>query len=102
MLIMLTVVIVGAVVLQATPDAVRRFMLMRTGVEVAARLGARQLIPSAAVYASLHSTARIPDAGDPQQLRWLRPSATLISFLDVPFAPLFAVAIYLVHPHLGE
>ncbi len=102
MLIMLTVVIVGAVVLQATPDAVRRFMLMRTGVEVAARLGARQLIPSAAAHASLHSNGReYQTLGDLQQLRGFLVSGTLISFLDVPFAPLFMVAIYLVHPHLG-
>ncbi|MCB2123274.1 MAG: type I secretion system permease/ATPase [Rhodobacteraceae bacterium] len=99
-LIMLTVVIVGAVVLQAMLDAVRRFMLMRTGVEVAARLGAPIL--SAAAHASLHSNGReYQTLGDLQQLRGFLVSGTLISFLDVPFAPLFMVAIYLVHPHLG-
>ena len=50
-LIMLTVVIVGAVVLQAMFDALRRFILMRTAVEVAAQLGAPIL--SAAARASL-------------------------------------------------
>ena len=38
-LIMLTVVIVGAIVLQSVFDAIRRFILMRTAVEVAAQLG---------------------------------------------------------------
>jgi ATP-binding cassette subfamily C protein len=39
--------------------------------------------------------------GDLQQLRGFLTSGTLISFLDVPFAPLFIFAIFLVHPHLG-
>ncbi len=99
-LIMLTVVIVGAVVLQAVFDAVRRFVLMRSAVEVAARLGAPVL--SAAAHASLHGNGReYQTLGDLQQLRGFLVSGTLISFLDVPFAPLFILGIFLVHPHLG-
>ena len=99
-LIMLTIVIAGAVILQAVFDGVRRFMLMRTAVEVAARLGAPIL--SAAAHASLHSSGREYQAlGDLQQIRSFVTSGTLLSFLDVPFAPLFMVAIFLIHPHLG-
>ncbi|WP_347266722.1 type I secretion system permease/ATPase [Paracoccus sp. (in: a-proteobacteria)] len=99
-LIMLTLVIVGAVVLQAILDAVRRFMLMRTAVEVAARLGAPIL--SAAAHASLNGSGReYQTLGDLQQLRGFLVSGTLVSFLDVPFAPLFMLAIFLVHPDLG-
>lgn len=99
-LIMLTVVIVGAVVMQAVFDAIRRFILMRTAVEVAVQLGAPVL--SAAASASLHGTGReYQTLGDLQQLRGFLTSGTLISFLDVPFAPLFIFAIFLVHPHLG-
>lgn len=99
-LVMLTVVIAGAVLLQAILDAVRRFILMRTAVEVAAQLGAPIL--SAAAHASLHGNGReYQTLGDLGQLRGFLVSGTLISFLDVPFAPLFIVAIFLVHPHLG-
>ena len=99
-LIMLTLVIAGAVILQSVFDAVRRFMLMRTAVEVAARLGAPIL--SAAAHASLHGSGREYQAlGDLQQVRSFLTSGTLMSFLDVPFAPIFMVAIFLVHPHLG-
>lgn len=99
-LIMLTLVIVGAVVLQAMFDAVRRFMLMRTAVEVAARLGAPVL--SAAAAASLHGSGReYQTLGDLQQLRGFLVSGTLLSFLDVPFAPLFILVIFMIHPHLG-
>ncbi|WP_299551845.1 type I secretion system permease/ATPase [uncultured Tateyamaria sp.] len=99
-LIMLTIVIVGAVVLQAIFDAIRRFILMRTAVEVAAKLGAPIL--SAAAHASLGGNGReYQTLGDLQQLRGFLVSGTLISFLDVPFAPLFILAIFMVHPHLG-
>lgn len=99
-LIMLTVVIAGAIMFQAMFDAIRRFILMRTAVEVAAKLGAPIL--SAAAHASLHGTGReYQTLGDLQQLRNFLTSGTLLSFLDVPFAPLFILAIYLVHPHLG-
>ena len=99
-LIMLTIVIVGAVVLQSIFDAVRRFILMRTAVEVAAQLGAPIL--SAAARASLHSSGReYQTLGDLQQVRSFLVSRTLLSFLDAPIAPLFVLAVFLVHPHLG-
>jgi len=99
-LIMLTVVIVGAVLMQAIFDALRRFVLMRTAVEVATHLGAPIL--SAAARASLNGSGReYQTLGDLQQLRSFLVSGTLLSFLDVPFAPLFIGAIFLVHPHLG-
>lgn len=99
-LVMLTAIVAGAVIFQAVFDAIRRFMLMRTSVEVAARLGAPVL--SAAAHASLHGTGReYQTLGDLQQMRGFLVSGTLISFLDVPFAPLFILAIFLVHPDLG-
>ena len=99
-LIMLTVVIVGAVLLQAALDAIRRFILMRTAVEVAAQLGAPIL--SAAARAALHSNGReYQTLGDLQQLRSFLVSGTLLAFLDAPMAPFFILAVFLVHPHLG-
>jgi ATP-binding cassette, subfamily C, bacterial len=99
-LVMLTVVIVGAIVLYAIFDAVRRFILMRTAVEVAVQLGAPIL--SAAARASLHSNGReYQTLGDLQTLRGFLTSGTLMSFLDVPFAPIFILGVFLVHPDLG-
>ncbi len=99
-LVMLTAVIVGAVLLQSLLDAIRRFILMRTAVEVAVQLGAPIL--SAAARASLNSSGReYQTLGDLQQLRSFLVSGTLLSFLDAPVAPLFIVAVFLVHPHLG-
>lgn len=99
-LAMLTLVIVGAVLLNATLDAVRRFILMRTAVEIAVQLGAPIL--GAAARASLHSNGKeYQTLGDLQQLRSFLVSGTLLSFLDAPLAPLFLIVVFLVHPHLG-
>ncbi|WP_297107579.1 type I secretion system permease/ATPase [uncultured Devosia sp.] len=99
-LVMLTAAVVGAVVLQAILDAVRRFILMRTAVEIAVQLGSPIL--SAAARASLHSNGRDYQVlGDLQQLRSFIVSGTLLSFLDAPMAPLFVVAVFLIHPQLG-
>jgi ATP-binding cassette subfamily C protein len=99
-LIMLTAAVVGAVILQAILDAVRRFILMRTAVEVAVQLGSPIL--SAAARASLHGNGRDYQVlGDLQQLRSFIVSGTLLSFLDAPMAPLFVLAVFLIHPQLG-
>jgi ATP-binding cassette, subfamily C, type I secretion system permease/ATPase len=99
-LVMLTLVIVGAVIVQVVLDAIRRFILMRTAVEVAVQLGAPIL--SAAARASLHGNGKDYQVlGDLQQLRAFLTSGTLLSFFDAPIAPIFLLAVFLVHPHLG-
>ncbi|MGF0539253.1 type I secretion system permease/ATPase [Agrobacterium sp. ES01] len=99
-LIMLTIVIVGAIILQAAFDALRRFILMRTAVEVAAQLGSPIL--SAAARASLQGNGReYQTLGDLQQVRSFLVSRTLLAFLDAPIAPIFLLAVFLIHPHLG-
>ncbi|MCU0855593.1 MAG: type I secretion system permease/ATPase [Rhodobacteraceae bacterium] len=99
-LVMLTAIIVGAIVFQSVFDAIRRHILMRTAVEVASRLGAPVL--QAAAHASLHGTGReYQTLADLQTVRSFLTSGTLISFMDVPFAPVFILAIFLIHPDLG-
>lgn len=99
-LIMLTIVIAGAIVLQAVLDALRRFILTRTAVEVAAQLGGPIL--SAAARASLNGNGKDYHVlGDLQQLRSFITSGTLLSILDAPLSPLFVVVVFLIHPDLG-
>lgn len=99
-LVMLTIVIVGAIILYAVFDALRRFILMRTAVEIAVQMGAPVL--SAAARAALNSNGReYQTLGDLQALRSFLTSGTLMAFLDVPFAPIFVVGVFLVHPDLG-
>ncbi|MCA1405884.1 type I secretion system permease/ATPase [Ensifer sp. IC3342] len=99
-LLMLTIAVVGAIVLQVVLDAIRRFILMRTAVEIEIQLGAPIL--SAAARASLHGNGRDYQVlSDLQQLRAFITSGTLISFLDAPLTPLFVVVVYLIQPQLG-
>jgi ATP-binding cassette subfamily C protein len=99
-LVMLTIVVAAAVVLQMIFDAVRRVILMRTAVEVGAQLGAPVL--AAAARSSLGGSARDYQVlGDLQQIRSFITSGTLLSILDVPIAPLFVLVVFLIHPHLG-
>jgi ATP-binding cassette subfamily C protein len=99
-LVMLSVVVLGAVLLQAFMDSVRRFILMRTAVELEVQLGAPIL--SAAARASLHGSGKdYQILQDLQALRSFLTSGTLIAFLDAPLMPLFVIVVYLVHPHLG-
>jgi ATP-binding cassette subfamily C protein len=99
-LVMLTIAVVGAILLQVILDSVRRFILMRTAVELEVQLGAPIL--SAAARASLNGNGRdYQTLADLQQLRSFLTSGTLLAFLDAPLMPLFVIVVYLVHPHLG-
>ncbi|MDR9804229.1 type I secretion system permease/ATPase [Rhizobium hidalgonense] len=99
-LVMLSIVVLGAVLLQAFMDSVRRFILMRTAVELEVQLGAPIL--SAAARASLHGSGKdYQTLQDLQLLRGFLTSGTLIAFLDAPLMPFFVVVVYFVHPHLG-
>jgi ATP-binding cassette subfamily C protein len=99
-LVMLTLFVMGAVVIQVLLDATRRFILMRTAVEAEVQLGAPVL--SAAARASLGSNGReYQTLGDLQQIRSFLTSGTLLAFLDAPMAPLFVGVVYIIHPQLG-
>ncbi|MGR9058692.1 type I secretion system permease/ATPase [Rhizobium leguminosarum] len=99
-LVMLSIAVIGAVLLQAFMDSVRRFILMRTAVELEVQLGAPIL--SAAARASLHGSGKdYQTLQDLQLLRGFLTSGTLIAFLDAPLMPFFVVVVYFVHPHLG-
>ncbi len=99
-LIMLTLFVIGAILLQAVLDAIRRFVLMRTAVEVEVQLGAPIL--AAAARSSLSGSTRDYQVlGDLQQLRSFITSGTLLAILDAPLAPLFVLAVFLIHPNLG-
>ncbi len=99
-LAMLTIVVIGAIAVQSALDALRRFVLMRTAVDVSASLGGPVL--SAAAQASLHSNGREYQVlGDLNSLRSFIVSGTLLAFLDLPFTPVFLLAIFLIHPDLG-
>lgn len=99
-LIMLTVVVIGALGLYAVLDMMRRHLLMRTAVKVETTLGAPVL--AAATRGAQHGSNRdFQTLLDLQQLRNFITGPVLLSMFDAPIAPVYFLAVYLIHPHLG-
>jgi len=81
-------------------DMARRFILMRTAVELEAKLGAPVL--AAAAKASQNGSSReFQMLGDLQHLRSFVTGPVLLTMFDAPIAPVFLLAVFLVHPKLG-
>ncbi|KAB7785424.1 type I secretion system permease/ATPase [Methylorubrum populi] len=99
-LIMLTVVIVGAIFGHVVLDMVRRFMLMRVAVEVESRLGP-PVLAAAAKASQAGSNRDFQTVADLQQLRNFITGPVLLVMFDAPVAPVYVLAIFLIHPDLG-
>ena len=100
-LVMLTVIVIAALVMHVLIDIVRRFMLMRTAVEVESKLRPA-LLSAAAKSAQNGSSREFQVLGDLQQLRNFITGPVLLTMLDAPVAPLYLLAVFLVHPYLGS
>ncbi|WP_290997618.1 type I secretion system permease/ATPase [Hyphomicrobium sp.] len=99
-LVMLTAVVVGAVAVHSLLDMMRRRVLARVAVQVETTLGAPIL--SAATKAAQHGSARDFQAIlDLQQIRNFITGPVLLTMFDAPIAPVYFLAVYLIHPQLG-
>ena len=99
-LIMLSLVVGGAIVAHVFLDMIRRFILMRVAVETEAKLGAPVL--SAAAKASQNGSNReFQLLGDLQHLRHFITGPVILLMMDVPVAPVYLAATFLIHPDLG-
>ncbi len=99
-LLMLSVIVIGAIVAHVFLDMMRRFILMRIAVDVESKLGAPVL--SAAAKASQWGSSReFQTLGDLQQLRSFITGPVILMMFDVPVAPVYLTAVFLIHPHLG-
>ncbi|MDX5593161.1 type I secretion system permease/ATPase [Pseudovibrio sp. SPO723] len=99
-LMMLTVIVMGALTFHVMLDMIRRFILMRTAVHLETRLGGP--VMNAAAKASIDGSNREFQAlGDLQMIRNFITGSTLLTIFDVPIAPVFLLAVFMIHPHLG-
>jgi len=99
-LILLSAVVGGAIVAHVFLDMMRRFILMRTAVEAESKLGAPVL--SAAAKASQNGSNReFQLLGDLQHLRSFITGPVILMMMDVPVAPIYLAATFLIHPDLG-
>jgi ATP-binding cassette subfamily C protein len=99
-LLMLTGIVAAAVIAQSVLDVFRRMVLMRTAAEIETRLGSPIL--SAASRSALGGSGKDYQVlGDLQHIRSFITGPTLVAMLDAPLAPIFMLAVWMVHPHLG-
>lgn len=99
-LVMLTVVIAGAIAGHVILDVTRRFILMRVAVEVECRLGA-PVLAAAAKASQAGSSREFQTLADLQQIRNFITGPVLLTMFDAPVAPIYLLAVFLIHPDLG-
>ncbi|MBN9453390.1 MAG: type I secretion system permease/ATPase [Bosea sp.] len=99
-LIMLSLIVMVAIGAHVLLDMVRRFMLMRVAVDVESRLGG-PVLAAAAKAAQTGSNREFQTLADLQQIRSFLTGPVILTMLDAPTAPIYLLAVYLIHPHLG-
>ena len=99
-LLMLSLVALGFIVVLSLLDIIRRQVLGRLATRFETMLGGP-------VLASVVTSAKIADTGNVQVLRNLHHVRSFISspvmllLFDVPLAPIYFGAVFLIHPALG-
>ena len=99
-LIMLSLIVMVAIGAHVLLDMVRRFMLMRVAVDVESRLGG-PVLAAAAKAAQSGSNREFQTLADLQQIRSFLTGPVILTMLDAPTAPIYLLAVFLIHPHLG-
>ncbi|MEW5962902.1 MAG: type I secretion system permease/ATPase [Pseudomonadota bacterium] len=99
-LLMLTIMALGFIGVLSLLDILRRQVLGRVATQLETILGGT-------VVAGMVGAARIADTSSLQTLRSLHQVKSFISgpvmlmLFDAPMAPLYFIAVFLIHPHLG-
>lgn len=99
-LVMLSIIVMVAIGAHVLLDMVRRFILMRIAVDVESRLGG-PVLAAAAKAAQTGSNREFQTLADLQQIRSFLTGPVILTMLDAPTAPIYLLAVYLIHPHLG-
>ena len=99
-LVMLTIIVIGAVLMHGLLDVARRTILLRVAVDMESKLGAPVL--SAAARAAQNGSSReFQILGELQHLRSFITGPVILTMFDAPVVPLYLLAVFLIHPHLG-
>ncbi|TCR68440.1 type I secretion system permease/ATPase [Bosea sp. BK604] len=99
-LVMLSIIVMAAIAAHVLLDMMRRFILMRVAVDVESRLGG-PVLAAAAKAAQNGSNREFQTLADLQQIRSFLTGPVILTMLDAPTAPIYLLAVYLIHPHLG-
>ncbi|HEY5794617.1 MAG TPA: ABC transporter transmembrane domain-containing protein, partial [Bosea sp. (in: a-proteobacteria)] len=99
-LVMLSIIVMVAILAHVLLDMMRRFILMRIAVDVESRLGA-PVLAAAAKAAQSGSGREFQILADLQQIRSFLTGPVILTMLDAPTAPIYLLAVFLIHPDLG-
>jgi ATP-binding cassette subfamily C protein len=99
-LLMLSIVVIAAMSAHVLVDAMRRFILLRVAVEAESRLGP-PVLSAAAKAAQGGSSREFQTLADLQQIRAFVTGPVILAMFDAPVAPIYLLAVYLIHPQLG-
>jgi PrtD family type I secretion system ABC transporter len=100
-LVMLTIVAGGAIAVLSLIEAIRSQILARIGAWLDERMG--PIILGGALQTALRSDGRVAGQGlrDLSTIRNFLTGAGITPLLDAPWAPLFLLSLFALHPVLG-
>ena len=99
-LVMLSIVVIAAMCAHVFIDAMRRFILLRVAVEAESKLGP-PVLSAAAKAAQGGSSREFQTLSDLQQIRTFITGPVILAMFDAPVAPIYLLAVFLIHPQLG-
>lgn len=99
-LVMLSIIVMIAILAHVLLDMMRRFILTRVAADVESRLGA-PVLAAAAKAAQTGSSREFQVLADLQQIRSFLTGPVVLTMLDAPTAPIYLLAVFLIHPDLG-
>ena len=100
-LILLSVIIVFALLTLALLEAVRGNILIRIGKWIDRRLAGAMLMGSISGPLKMGSEPSTQSLRDLQSCRTFISGSEVFSFLDAPWAPVFLLVLFFLHPMLG-
>ncbi|MFN2646906.1 MAG: ABC transporter transmembrane domain-containing protein, partial [Burkholderiales bacterium] len=100
-LVMLTIAVVGALLMMATLDAVRAYLLAAVGSALDRSLGPRVVEGLVAEATGLGAREHAHALRDVNSLRSFLSGSGIMALFDAPWLPIFVLIITLFHPLMG-
>lgn len=100
-LLMLTLIMLGVYALDALLEFVRSRVLVRASSALDLRLGGQVFDASFRRYLVARSGSPSQALGDLTNIRQFLTGRGLLAFFDAPWAPIYILVIFLLHPWLG-
>lgn len=100
-LYMLSLIMIGLYVLEATLEFIRSRVLIRVSAALDLRISSRVFNASFMRYLQTHDGSLGQTFGDLASIRQFLTGMGLFAFFDMPWAPIFIIVIFLLNPWLG-